>query len=242
MRRDVRGGGRGAPATYQSILGPLLVEMWHSQLGIALASGNVDTWTGQIGGRVLQAASAGRRMLYQTDAAFSSGKLFPISVAGSTSGVEGVGLTPFFLSGSRPWIISVFRFDSMTGVAGIPIIVYDTTLGNGGPSLLENAGGNTISGLGAAGIVFSDTASAHTFEQGYAANGQDSVGVDGVYNSAGATGLTIAQDRTAVRIGTNSSALHPTNAAHALHLFCSARPSTQRIVDVTALARAEFGY
>ena len=94
----------------------------------------------------------------------------------------------------------------------------------------------------AAGLAFTDTASAHTFESGYTATGVDRVGVDGVYGTGG-SGASVGADRVNLSIGGIGSALTvPSQVEIALLLYFAAQPSAAQVTPATALMKWEFGY
>lgn len=228
-------------ATYQSILGALLVEMWHSQLGIAPVSGNVDTWTGQVGGRVLQAPSAGTRPTYVPDGAFASGKNMVVSDAAASRCVVNAALTALAANGTRPYVIAAARFVTYPAGTAWAMRPLDTGGGAEGTSLLCLSG-TTLAALG--GVVtraFSDATQAHTFESGFTAAGANLIGVDASYTTAG-SGVSVSGNTTRLGIGGAPAGTNCASVAHALYLFCSAQPSVAQIAAVTALAKAEFGY
>jgi len=110
----------GAAVTYQSVLGPLVKAMWHSQLGIAktdLGGGSwvTDTWTDQIANAVLPAPSGAQRPPYMPDDGIFGGKsVVQTAITGSkilfSSTLSGIAA-----SGTRPWLFAYGRFRDSAG-------------------------------------------------------------------------------------------------------------------------------
>lgn len=97
-------GGAGGP---RAILGPALVEYWDAELGIALASSAVDTWTGQKLGTVVQAPGAANRPSYGVDATYFGGRAVVQFSATHTLTSADVGV--LLAAGSRPYILTIWR-------------------------------------------------------------------------------------------------------------------------------------
>jgi hypothetical protein len=122
---------QGYGADPPSILGSLLVEYWESDLGIALASGAVDTWTGQKLGKVLSAPGAANRPSYGADGSNFHSK----SVVGLVGGVTPLELIGSSLAltagGTRPSFVLVCRMSVTHSLANAYPLVLDDGAGTG---------------------------------------------------------------------------------------------------------------
>src|SRR5215471_20048665 len=87
------------------------IEYWHSELGVSLVSGDVDTWTGQLRGTVMTQVNG--RPKYLADGAFFNSRNV-IQCSQYSNGARGMISaaalgTPLFVTSSRPWFMSVYR-------------------------------------------------------------------------------------------------------------------------------------
>jgi len=248
-RRNIRragGGGGGSAATggmdYREILGPNLIAMWHSQLGIGLVGGAVDTWTDQIGGRVMSAPTAPRRPTYAADGVLFGGKpVVQCDQATQTALVAG-GLSGFIAVGAKPWCITRSRARAaITGGAQFNIgSTADAFL-----QIVETATNTTLQStfVGTTTGPLKDT-NAHTRSYGF--DGVNQVlDVDGsVSNLAYAGGIGGALDVTRVAVGCIAWSTTGTDAnsneSAAAFLICAVRPTDAQLAAVKALLAAEF--
>lgn len=118
-RRDLR-DRKTTVASYRSLLGSLLIDMWHAQYGLALTGGEVDAWTGQASGIVLQASGASARPLYAQDGSyFKSKEVVQCMATGSKRVARNAGSPTILPSGSQPWLAMVARIRSATSSNGL---------------------------------------------------------------------------------------------------------------------------
>lgn len=243
-RRGIRGAeDASGPVTYQSILGPLLVEMFDASLGIATVSGAVDTWTGQVGGRVVQAPGAGQRPVYAADGTrFSSKPVVQCAVTGSLC-LRGVGLSQIFANTTRPWTYTVGRarnatpgaFSTLTD-AGVNGVSDECTLRVNSSNQIEAF----TSGIGSAVGPAADVAR-HSFQQ-YLDGTNLNLAIDNaVVGTFAAPGVNTFHAVTAIGVGCDASnPIHLCDATVALYLLCSAKPSAAQISAVEALSLAQY--
>jgi hypothetical protein len=241
-RRGQRGPNDAVGASYSSILGPLLVEMWHSQLGIATVTGNVDTWTGQIGGRVLPAIDAAHRPPYAADGSFFGGKSVPQTAKAAALALRSAIAfpTPLALNGTRPWLYYRGRFrtavsagaDTILGVASAAADTMTTQILAASQLRVFWDGATNLNGPTA------DT-SVHDF-QAYKDGVNKNFVVDSTAFTAADAG-TIGADMVRLAVGTSGSVnSNQADASMALILFCSAYPGATAVAQIRALAAAEF--
>jgi hypothetical protein len=235
--RFPRGNGDAVPATYRSILGPLLIELWHSQLGIATVSGNADTWTGQVGGRVLQAPAAGQRPTYAADGTVFGGKPVVQCDHAAVKLMRSAVLSTVVASGTRPWWYSIARSRTLTGNVECLFGYGDTSVDN----LCFQLNSAVFAALsGFSGVSTTLDTARHSL-----AIWLDGVNVNIALDNAapttvGGTGA-ITTNLTQVALGGNSvSAGQAGDWSIALHLVCSSKPSAAQIAAVEALALREF--
>jgi hypothetical protein len=112
------------PQDYASVLGSKLVDYWHSELGIALdGSSNVQTWTGQLLGLVLnQTLGAGQRPNYGADASFGGRNVVQCRITGPRCLAYKPG-TAIFNPGDRPGLVHISRYVTVPTGANATYIV-----------------------------------------------------------------------------------------------------------------------
>lgn len=230
----------GVGASYQAILGPLLVEMWHSQLGIATVSGNVDTWTGQIGGRVLAAAAAINRPAYAVDGSVFGAKPVVQTSLASLTYLRVNGLTPaLFASGTKPWVYSVARF--RVANPGLFSHLYSAS-GGSDHNYIRISNGNNVQGGSSSGGLVTDGA-ADTVRHGFQTfldGTKINLVIDGTVTQAAVAGSTTA-DATRFSVGcAGADGIFVSTASIALIVCCTAKPNAAQIAAISALASAEF--
>jgi hypothetical protein len=244
MRRDVRDGGRG-PATYQSILGPLLVEMWHSQLGIALAGGAfVDTWTGQIAGTVLQAPGASARPAYGTDGANFSGKN-AVKFAGGDDSLQIVNAATPLYNVARPSWMVVYRHTTAASVTECIVSVVDNPVTVTIPTIFRDVADKLrvqYFGFAATTIGTTNMGTTVHFAEGLIRSSDSRVisAVDGT-DTVGAVATAVNQPAKSIYFG-NDRGANPAVANMVLALALNDSASTLQRAAILALARAEWGF
>lgn len=217
MRRDVRDGRRGgsaAPATYQSILGALLVEEWDARLGIALVSGNVDTWTGQKLGTVAQARSAGQRPTYAADGSYFNGlPVVQAAATGSLSLVVAALATPLAAAGTTPWIWICCRLRTIGAGTLATIIEGTNNPATVAQPLLYTLSGNINANHNAttATVAYSDT-TPHSLACAYSSSGAIQAIKDTTVIATAGAGLSITSTGIS-DLGIGGTAPNGTNAS-----------------------------
>lgn len=232
-------------ASYQSILGGLLVELWHSQLGIATVSGNVDTWTGQVRGIVLQAPGAAQRPVYAADGSNFQGKsVVQCALTGAKCLQQLAAQSPsIFLAGSRPWVGLLGRVRSYPGAtAGIEVVVLDfpitQVIGD-----LQTAPTPVVSSVfaGSTASLSDNSTAVRLLGGGLSSSGVNTVSVNGVASNTSGSGLSIPADGKVVSLGANGAGSLGIDLSAVLLFFCNAYPSAAQLFGIVALAQAEFG-
>jgi hypothetical protein len=260
-RRGQRGSGAPPVATYQSILGPLLVEMWHSYLnpvdvgggvmvgsGIALAGGAfVDTWTGQKLGYVLQAPAAGNRPVYAADGgAFTGRSVVQTASAGSLCLITANLSPPLFATGTRPWLWCVCRLRTISGGANNTYIeIVDNPVTRAQP-VLFSLNGNVTAQDGATNATaasYADTG-VHAYVTGYSAAGAIQLISDTAVLATAGSGLSIqnASGGAKLSVGGAFNWTSASNLSIATVLALSAAPSAAQQAAMLALDKADWGF
>ena len=242
-----RRGGRDssvATATYQSILGALLVEMWHSQLGIATVSGNVDTWTGQVQGVVLQAPGAANRPAYAADVAnFTTGLSMP-QFDGTNDSLQVVNLATPLYNVARPGWILVYRLRSIPGTQSDVMAALDHPVTAVIPKLYVDATQKQqilYSPSGATANIANVGTAPHFGEIGQRTATNFCYGGLDAVDAAAAAGAAIALACRDVYLGNDRGGnFAPMNLC--LALVVNDEPSAAQRAAVRARARAEFGF
>lgn len=234
-------GAGNSVATYQSILGSILIDMWHSQLGIALAGGNfVDTWTGQIQGTVLQAPAAGQRPVYGADGTVFGGKaVVQCAVTGSLCVRNNVafpiGLIP---TGTQLWVGFVQRMRTLSTTVNLIDIESASAIQMNTYSLsslsnvhLFSAGADRASGA----AITTGRQLLATSIDGVNAK----ISVDGTVTSAAYASTTTAPC-TKIAFGGSTTGTGCADLSLAVGWICSAPPSAAQYTALAAAALAEF--
>lgn len=228
-------------ASYQSILGPT-GWLWHSQLGVALDTGEVQSWTDQVLGFTQTAPSSVTRPTYVADGTNFRG-LPVIGIQDAADKRLALTPTPSILipTGSRPWLCVVGRIAAFPAAGSKWLFrIIDAGQTTAVLSLRINPTQLIAELAGDIGGAFSDTTSVHTFEAYLTAAGVQVVEVDGVVFATGGTGLSTAIDADRVSTGNNAGSV-----ADAFIALAACRPTTppdaQR-AQFRTLAKAEFGY
>lgn len=224
-------------ATYQSILGANLVAMWHSQLGIALVSGKVDTWTDQIGGVVLQAPAAATRPLYQADGTAFGGKSVVYGTIVDLSYLRNLALPAGLLPvGSTPWMFWVWRIRTIgtknifdiESAAAVQLNVY-----------MNASNDLRLFATGADRVTLAPFSTGRQAVSSYIDGANAKINVDGsITSGAYASTTTAVATKLAVNAATSGSL--PGDQSFALGLLCVTPPSAAQETAIRALALAEF--
>jgi hypothetical protein len=117
--------GRAAKSPIESLLdqlGPDARAWWTTydpsrpaDPGIALSSGNVQSWTDQIGGYVISAPAAGQRPAYATDGSNFGGRSVVQTNQTGTKYLTGA-VSGLLTAGQRAYVLMVGRYRGATGV------------------------------------------------------------------------------------------------------------------------------
>lgn len=238
----------GLANTYQSILGSALIEMWHSQLGVATVSGAADTWTGQVRGVVLQAPGASQRPIYGADGSNFGGKSVVQCAKTGSKYMLATGFSGALLAGSRPWIFSVQRARSLGTGGSFPWCVTMGTATVEELAILLNSGGAGSSFGTNFMSVNATSAGADTTVhglQGWADGTNVNIAVDAGAPATAATALALSGNVTSFAVGTAITATTLlSDVSVALFIVCSAYPGAAAAAATLTLARsaAEFSF
>jgi hypothetical protein len=231
----------GGRATYQSILGPLLAAMWHSQLGVALVGGEVDTWTDQIGGRVVQAPAGAQRPAYAADGTKFSGKNVVKTVRSSSKCLRSAAFASLYAPGSLPWQYIVGRYSAIAGGAAQSLAGAGVNATSNNQLQINAAGTFQVYCDGAALLVagVADTLR-HSFQWWPDVTNMN-LSLDNAAPATTAILGPVAGAGTSYGVGTlASSPAQFADASVALILVCSSKPSTAQVAAIEALASSEF--
>lgn len=246
-RRNIRDGWKGSSGAvdpYKAILGSNMLLEYHSQLGIALVGGAVDTWTDQINGVVVQAPGATQRPVYGADGTHFSGKSVVQTATTATLFLQTTAMSPaLFPSGTRPYIFARLRYTGplndirnwyeLSSATQNELLVYN--LNNDTRVLSDGADRNTAQPTNlTAGIVLSQS----SWADGVSMNMKQNAGaVHAVaYAGATATACTNVGIGNAAHNGSTNSA----NLSFALLIACAAYPGVSAETALYAQAATDF--
>lgn len=122
-----------------SIFGGKLLEYWDAGLGYALVSGDVDTWTGQKLGTVVQAPGASQRPDWNAADAEFNGQPSIDFHATDNRYLQFFGAN-FFTTGSYFWCFAVFRDRSQAAVSHPIVVVRHAATGRNYAVVGDNPG------------------------------------------------------------------------------------------------------
>ena len=240
--------GDGGTATYQSILGSLLVALWTTKdnAGVGLgsgtfASGTIDTWTDQVGGAVLPAPSASNRPNYTVDGtAFGGRSVVQTAVTGSKL-LRATALTSIAPSGSRPWLFIRGRWRSDSGTTSL----WAVHAGSAGSSLavIRNSPFTQFQGTDVNTLNVNDGSAdfgVHSFSA-WADGTNLNIDVDGSASSASFSGsLGAALTKIGVGVYAQDGATGKCDFSVGLILICSSYPGLAISNTARALAAQDF--
>lgn len=98
------------------------VEYWDSRIGVSLVSGQVDTWTGQVAGKVLNRIAAGQRPNYDYDHRMRN-KVVRCSVSGSRALWTGIG-SSMIAAGNKPAVYALVNMRLPPGGGNRIVEIY----------------------------------------------------------------------------------------------------------------------
>jgi len=226
---------------YVALFGANLVEMWDSQLGIATVGGNVDTWTGQLGGRVLPAPGAAQRPAYGTDGAlFGSKSVVQCATSGTKVLWANNTLSSLAAAGAMPVLIVRFRLRTAAGtqrIAGfggaggnrsIEQLGFSATYRGGDITVINDSSGTAVDTAVHTLINYSDASLYH-------------VRIDGVDHTAAHTStLQAAATFGSVGVFTVDGSSSPADLSCAKILFLGADPGGAALTACEGLLAAEY--
>lgn len=241
-RRGQRGANDSAAATYASVLGANLIALYDASLGIATVTGNVDTWTDQIGGRVAQAPGAAQRPVYAADGTKFGGKpVVQCALTGSLL-LRASGVTAYAASGTKPWLFCVFRWRNVPSTVGS---LYDLGVNAAADSMIirSTAGGVLRAEGSAVGTITGPNIDTNRHSaQVWVDAVNSNLSID---NAAPITlnigGLALPVTTTALGIGSSASgAGQPCDVSIALWMLAAVYPGAAAATAIDNIALAEF--
>jgi hypothetical protein len=220
----------------------LMTLFWHSELGIGLTSGEVQTWTDQLQGLVVSAPGASQRPLYGADGAnFNARDVVQCLAAGSHNVINSAvaaGILP--TTGQRPYMVTVFRPAQAATTAHILAQCAVTPTGYSQQMRWVNGAAgidSTIKSVISAGSLVT-TQTPHIAET-WADGSLLHCRVDGTDHTNTYTG-SYTGDATIVTLGGNNG-FTGFNANIAFFAVFSALPSSGYIASLRAWAAAYWG-
>lgn len=227
------------------------VEYWHSELGVALIGGEVDTWTGQLRGLALQAISASQRPTYAADGANFKARLVVQSNAAATRGLTlNPVAPPLTVAGSKPHAYLITRYRTLPAGGNAFFYISVDTLPTAAAIPFGSLGVNTAGGLFSwwyprtgtpvlSGTTLS-TAVAR-LESLLDATNTDIVRLNGAQIYAGSATATTS-DATAMCVGHDrGGATSFLDASFAFFLLCASAMTAPELAALNAWAQAYWG-
>lgn len=246
-RRGQRGPNDAVGASYRSILGANLIAMWHSQLGIATVSGQVDTWTDQIQGIVVPAFSGATRPPYSPSASFG-GKSVPVtSIAGTNSLRSAVDIaTPLAVTGARPYLFSVFRRWQLTAATNQALFCLNGTDNLPRQEARDQTVNHSQIQCGINNATIASVATNDTLPhivEGWADGTNQNAQLDGgsIVSTATVAGINANINRISIG-GLGGGFTQYGDWEHALHLVCATYPGAAVTAALRAFAHADLSF
>lgn len=226
----------------------LMTLLWHSELGIGLTSGDVQTWTDQLQGVVVSAAGAANRPAYGADGTnFQSRNVVQLNKSGPKYLLV-TGASGFPLSGTRPYIVTGFRYRSLASGGSTDSVwaFYENTTARIFARLVDLGGGSLDFKLRyptsatELDITPSSVGTAVSIHECWGDGTLLHSRVDGVDTTLSSS-ATLAANLNSVYFGYTGAGLFQTNATLAYVLVFSAKPSDPYIATLRAWSAAYFG-
>lgn len=226
----------------------LMTLLWHSELGIGLTSGDVQTWTDQLQGVVVSAAGAANRPAYGADGTnFQSRNVVQLNKAGPKYLLV-TGASGFPLSGTRPYIVTGFRYRSLASGGSTDSVwaFYENTTARIFARLVDLGGGSLDFKLRyptsatELDITPSSVGTAVSIHECWGDGTLLHSRVDGVDTTLSSS-ATLAANLNSVYFGYTGAGLFQTNATLAYVLVFSAKPSDPYIATLRAWSASYFG-
>lgn len=238
---------------YRDLFGPLLVDYWTTEQnrGVTLgsgtfASGAIQSWASQVLGIPVPAALAATRPVYATSSVFVGVSSVATSLAGAKSLYTPADVSALALSGSRPFVFSVFARQSITIPGSQAIFCLNGANDLPRMEIRDVSPGNvTFQGRvnnATAATVSSSDLLPHTI--GTWCDGTNvNARLDLAAPVVTATAATIDANCVRVSIGGLGGAFgQQSNAEHVFHLVASAYPGAATEAALIALVHARFGF
>lgn len=217
------------------------VEYWHSELGIGLVGGAVDTWQGQIRGTILSAFTALRRVAYQPDGANFNGRNVVFCTAAGGRAVRRTLIAPpLTLTGTKPHVYMIMRLRTPLVAGNFPYRSQNTA----GTAL--SAGMFADGGVPPAMQCFwfplptvnmvAPPLTATRWETFINAAGNIVGRIAGVPTVGAAAGLTAPGDLDRIGFGANPNDGQYTDTSFALMLVCSSEITGSELAALDAYA------
>lgn len=239
-------GARGLYDQLSALFGATLLEAWDSELGIALASGAVDTWTGQKRGVVLSAAAAGNRPAYGADGSSFRGRNVVQCAVSGAKYLRNTAIAPDLIAAvAAPYTLTICR--QRTALNNNTIFTYGSTASQfelyafSGTGNVDGAGCRAASADRQQLSADAYTANVKMLEiwcAGTGLNIRHNVGTAAT-NAAG-TATTGALNR--LTIGAGFAGATPNDLSVRSHLLLSTKPSDAVLSQALAIAQADSGF
>jgi len=220
------------------------VEWWHSEKGISLVGGQVQSWTGQKKGIALTPLTAGARPDYGADGAFFQGRSVVKTVPGAPSRVLSAPVVPAAsVVGSKPHVYALIRLKTFT--ADARMISFPNT-----PLTATALTAMWFSSTGFFGAwmfphpnvqapPLTTAPVPHRFSTFFTPAGAISFSWDSNTNAAG-SGLSLAGAFDSIHVGSDRGT-NPADASFAFILCCNAQISAAEMTALDAWALSYWG-
>lgn len=221
------------------------VEYWHSELGVSLVGGEVDSWTGQLQGTVLATANgAAQRPAYGVDGSFFGGRPVVRSAITGTRYLKSAVVAPLVLAGSKPHIYWIMRW--RTAADQNTAVVFADSLPTATAGMLHLVSSTDLwaywyphspvvrTGLPNTSVCTSETFINSAGAEVFRFNGTSIVGAT--------TGLSCPGDLRAVQIGGDRNRANAAaDGSFAFVLLCASEMTAPELAALNAWATAYWG-
>ncbi len=233
--------------SYQSILGNNMIECWDAGQGVVQSAGTVTSWTGLNGLAMLPSSQS---PYYGVDTGYFKNR--PVVQCAYATGVtRALQCNAFYTlipSGTRPWLLSVFRYRRQDLTAGQYSIFGAGIPGTSDFLLLQVVKATNQSQL--RGTVIGTTTwsngpdpidtNPHTTQVWH--TGTNQILTVDLTDYTLANTSSFQGNATSLSIGkTASGAYHWSNTSHCLHILCRGKPTDAQIAQIKNRVRAEWG-
>lgn len=237
------GGGAGGSSGSRPPDDPVLFDYWHSELGVSLLAGAVSSWTGQKAGTVLP--FSGARPGYGADGTDFNGRNV-IQCVQATSSLFAAGLPVYAANGSRPYVISIYRYRALPVPADVRTLF---SLGVSGvvDAFIQRVDNPGVPRFQLTGTALSVVAAspADTNKHRYEA-WADGVNVNTMVDAAlvqtpSAFALTNNLTTIAVSNAAGAGAVQQSSTSHAFHAIYTAYPGAAVVAALRAYTLSYWG-